>query len=105
MFINLFTTLVQARIYEFDDSNWTIGQTVYTSSGPVEGHAAQGAPKVSEYLGIPYAKAPVGNLRFAAPQPYHGTSTINGTNFVSSPRHCKKPQKETIATAIILCLR
>jgi hypothetical protein len=64
-------------------SNWTIGQTVQTSSGTVNGHAALNATEVSEYLGIPFAAPPVGDLRFAAPQLYSGSSTINGTSFVS----------------------
>jgi cholinesterase len=64
-------------------SNWTVGQTVQTSSGSVQGHAASNATGVSEYLGIPYAQPPVGELRWAAPQNFTGTSTINGTNFVT----------------------
>lgn len=63
-------------------SNWTTGQTVQTDSGPVVGHAAPNATEVSEYLGIPYAQPPVGNLRFAAPLRYAGNTTINGSAFV-----------------------
>lgn len=65
------------------ESNWTIGQTVQTSSGPVKGHAALNESEVSEYLGIPFAKPPIGDLRFAAPVAYNGTATLNGTSFVS----------------------
>ncbi|KAK4033356.1 Alpha/Beta hydrolase protein [Parachaetomium inaequale] len=60
---------------------WTVGQTVQTSSGPVEGHAASVASGVSEYLGIPYAQPPVGSLRFQPPVRYSGTSKIDGKNF------------------------
>jgi hypothetical protein len=63
--------------------NWTVGQTVQTTSGPVNGHAASNDPQVSEYLGIPFAQPPIGDLRFAPPQKYSGNSTINGTNYVS----------------------
>lgn len=66
-------------------TNWTIGQTVQTSSGPVQGHSAPNATQVSEYLGIPYAVPPVGDLRFAAPQKYSSNQTNNGTSFVSFP--------------------
>ena len=62
--------------------NWTIGQTVQTSSGPVIGHAAPNATEVSEYLQIRYAQPPLGNLRYAAPLPYNGTATINASAFV-----------------------
>lgn len=70
------STLLQSR-----QSNWTIGQTVQTTSGPVNGHAALNESQVSEYLGIPFAKPPLGDLRFAAPVAYNGTATLNGTNF------------------------
>lgn len=64
-------------------SYWKIGQTVQTNSGLVHGHAASRASQVSEYLGIPYADAPIGQLRFAHPQRFSGNGTINGTAFVS----------------------
>lgn len=83
MFTSAIATFICAKDPAHDDSVWSIGQIVHTSSGPVEGHAAQDAPAVSEYLGIPYAKPPIGSLRFAAPRPYHGSSAINGTSFVS----------------------
>lgn len=63
-------------------TNWTVGQVVQTSSGPVAGHPASVNSGVSEYLGIPYAIPPVGDLRWTAPQAYNGTSAINGTKFV-----------------------
>lgn len=62
-------------------TNWTVGQTVLTSSGPVQGHKAPDT-SVSEYLGIPFAKPPIGDLRWRAPVTYTGNATINGTNYV-----------------------
>ncbi|XP_054166219.1 cholinesterase 1-like [Oppia nitens] len=41
---------------------------VSTTSGIVEGHELEGLD-VNEYLGIPYAEPPVGDLRFARPVP------------------------------------
>ena len=71
---------VRASAYPY--RNTVTAKPVNTSSGPVEGHIATNAENVYEYLGIPYAQPPVGELRFAAPQPYVGNNTINGTSFV-----------------------
>lgn len=65
-----------------DQSTFHVGQGVQTSSGLIVGHAAKTATEVSEYLGIPFAQAPVGDLRFAAPQPYTGNCTITAANYV-----------------------
>ena len=62
---------------------FSVGQGVRTSSGLVVGQPAASRPGVSEYLGIPFAKPPIGNLRFAAPQAYKGAGTVNATAFVS----------------------
>lgn len=68
--------------------SWTVGQTVYTQGGPVTGHAASSAKNVSTYLGIPYAKPPIGDLRFAPPKGYYNHTPIDGSKFVCSPpRH------------------
>lgn len=65
------------------NDTWVVGQTVSTTSGPVQGHAASEASEVSEYLGIPFAQPPTGRLRFEPPVAYNGSSTINGTDYVS----------------------
>ena len=67
------------------ETKWTVGQTVKTTSGPVSGHAATNDSRVSEYLGIPFAQAPIKDLRFAAPVAFNGTSLLNGSAFVSLP--------------------
>ena len=67
-------------------ANWTVGQTVKTSSGPVSGHPATNDSDVSEYLGIPFGQAPIGDLRFAAPVAFNGTAPLNGSSFVSMLR-------------------
>ena len=64
------------------DGNWTVGQTVKTTSGPITGHPATNDSGVSEYLGIPFGQAPVGDLRWAAPVAFNGTAPLNGTSFV-----------------------
>ncbi|TVY71469.1 Cholinesterase, partial [Lachnellula suecica] len=62
-------------------ADWTVGQTVNTSSGLVGGHAAKNRSQVSEYLGIPFAQPPIGDLRFAAPVKYAGNSSHNGSSY------------------------
>lgn len=64
---------------------WTVGQTVETSSGSVQGHASSNLTEVSEYLGIPYAQPPLGKLRFQPPVKYSGTKLIVADAFVRIP--------------------
>ena len=59
------TGLGSVRHFHPRRSNWTIGQTVVTTSGSVAGHIASNQSAVSEYLGTSYAQAPAGTLRFA----------------------------------------
>lgn len=64
---------------------WQVGQAVKTTSGDVTGRPASyaGNEQVSEYLGIPYAAPPVGNLRWLAPQPFKANGSIAANKFVS----------------------
>lgn len=80
-------TTASALLNAEDISAWEIGQAVNTTSGSVQGHAASIANTVSEYLGIPFAKPTVGNLRFAAPVAYTGTGPISGANYASTWYH------------------
>ena len=57
--------------------------TVETSSGSIIGHPARDSPDVTEYLGVPFAQPPVGQLRFAAPQKLQKTAVYEAKNFVS----------------------
>lgn len=54
---------------------------VNTTSGVVQGHVIDNRPQVVEYLGIPFAKPPIDDLRFAPPEKFHGTNVINGTAY------------------------
>ncbi|KAI1854333.1 hypothetical protein JX265_012502 [Neoarthrinium moseri] len=44
--------------------------SINTTSGLIIGHSAANRSEVTEFLGIRYAKAPVGDLRFAPPERY-----------------------------------
>lgn len=57
--------------------------TVQTTNGPITGHVAPETSSscVVEYLGIPYAKPPLGDLRFAAPKPIDSESPYTAANF------------------------
>jgi cholinesterase len=60
---------------------WKIGQQVQTTSGGVSGRPStlRGTGEVSEYLGIPFAAPPVGNLRWEPPQPFKGSGNLTAT--------------------------
>ncbi len=59
---------------------------VQTTSGALIGHEAPNRSCVTEFLGIRYAAAPVGELRFAAPKKYVAP---DGTVFDASQWVCK----------------
>ncbi|CAA9964651.1 PnbA Carboxylesterase type B [Pyrenophora teres f. maculata] len=50
--------------------------SVHTSSGTLIGYPSSNRTHVTEFLGIRYAEAPVGELRFAAPKKYHAPAGI-----------------------------
>lgn len=56
---------------------------VTTGNGTVQGGNICGNANTNAFLSIPYAKAPIGNLRFAAPQPYDGS--YNLTSAAAAP--------------------
>ncbi|ELU09956.1 hypothetical protein CAPTEDRAFT_99580, partial [Capitella teleta] len=50
---------------------------VQTSSGTLEGvHTSHTYGEVVEFLGVPFAAAPVGRLRFMPPQPHAAWSGV-----------------------------
>lgn len=71
----LCTTLVVAQQQKYD-------LDVVTSNGKITGHLAPGMRNTAEYLGIPYAQPPIGNLRFAAPLALKGKKDYVASDWV-----------------------
>lgn len=67
-------------------SQGDLGLIFNTTNGLVIGHHAPNVSGVIEALGIAYAQPPIGNLRFAAPQKYEGSSSYEASNWVSRIR-------------------
>lgn len=61
--------------------NATDLHTVPTSNGLITGHPASNSSDVLEFLGIPYAKPPVADLRFAPPQIFRGNGSFEASHF------------------------
>lgn len=53
-----------------------------TTNGQITGHLAPGMRNMVEFLGIPYAQPPVGNLRFAEPLPPKGKTAYVASDWV-----------------------
>ncbi|KAF2429759.1 putative carboxylesterase [Tothia fuscella] len=66
-----------------------------TTGGIIQGHASKWQPEVSEYLGIPFAQPPIGDLRFAAPKPNTFNGTLIASEFGSSCPSNLAPSADT----------
>lgn len=77
-----------------------VGQQVSTTSGIIQGHAAANRSEVSEYLGIPFAQSPIGDLRFAAPEPYQSNRSIDASSYgLMCMRNAGNPDYSVLTTA------
>ena len=80
-------TLFASSVYSTPSKPWGDwnGQqhlTVKTTNGPVTGHPATNVSNVIEYLGIPFAQPPIGDLRFAPPAKYTGSEAYIASDWV-----------------------
>jgi carboxylesterase type B len=64
------------------------GLTVSTSSGTVHGRIDASAPDVRQFLGVPFAQPPLGDLRFAPPQPLNSSATAGFVEATQLPPSC-----------------
>jgi carboxylesterase type B len=60
------------------------GLLVETTSGSVKGFVNHTAPNVRQFLGVPFAEPPVGDLRFARPQKKQHRGTIKAFSLPNS---------------------
>ncbi|KAK2812221.1 hypothetical protein FQN50_001579 [Emmonsiellopsis sp. PD_5] len=82
------------------DRRWEVGQEVKTTSGTVVGHASEWKPEVSEYLGIPFAQPPIGELRFAAPKPFTGSEEIVAGNYERGVQQLTRDQTSSCPSTV-----
>lgn len=77
-----------------------VGQQVNTTSGIIRGHAATDRTEVSEYLGIPFAQPPLGDLRFAAPEPYRSSLPFDASSYgLMCMRNAAQPDYSVLTAA------
>jgi hypothetical protein len=79
-YIPYFVSLASLLPIVFCDS----GLIVQTTSGEVHGFINQSTPLVRQFLGVPYAEPPLGDLRFMPPQTKRNGRVINATAFAPS---------------------
>lgn len=79
--VNLCASVAANLVFGICDPAGTRYLTVNSSSGPITGHLAPNVPCVVEYLGIPYARPPVGDLRFTPPARFVATAPYEAAAF------------------------
>ncbi|KAK5658418.1 hypothetical protein OQA88_2395 [Cercophora sp. LCS_1] len=75
--------------------------TVQTSGGTVRGTVDPSTPCVRRFLGIPYAQPPVGDLRFAPPEPTKPFGALDATRTPPSCPQTLVTRPPTIYTEIV----
>ena len=97
--------LLPTALVGADKSDAQVGAVVQTSSGPISGHPALNRTQVSEYLGIPYAQPPLGDLRFAEPQTFSSSKPLTGASYVRNIHYRIGICEDSRLTEILTSLR
>ncbi|KAJ5668896.1 hypothetical protein N7462_009966 [Penicillium macrosclerotiorum] len=79
-------------------STLAAGLLVETSSGHIQGFVNLTAPDVRQFLGVPFAEPPVGDLRFAKPQAKQPNGTIDAYKLPNSCMQQFNTNSSTIYT-------
>jgi hypothetical protein len=77
---------ISSAVVSSSSDTVALGHMVSTTSGRLIGHPSVKKPAVLEFLGIPYAHPPVGDLRFAPPRSYSSRETFTASNYVCCPK-------------------
>ncbi|KAF8194029.1 Alpha/Beta hydrolase protein [Mycena galopus ATCC 62051] len=72
--------------------------SIQTSSGTIHGVINETVPTVRQWLGIPFAQAPVGDLRWLAPLPLPSNASSQEVNAASWAPNC--PQYESTVPSV-----
>ena len=83
MIINpvLLSALSISKVFSHATRKDLSNNVVNTTNGQVIGHSARNRSDVVEYLGIPFAQPPLGQLRFDAPRSYNQTGIYNASEY------------------------
>lgn len=78
----------------------TLGEGLFieTSSGPIQGFVNLTAPNVRQFLGVPFAEPPIGDLRFASPEKKKANGTVEAFNLPDSCMQQFSSNSSTIYT-------
>ncbi|KAJ5638169.1 chlorogenic acid esterase precursor [Penicillium lividum] len=94
----LVTILSALEVFGAPTSSSNTGLLVQTTSGSIEGFFNASAPDVRQFLGVPFAEPPVGDLRFARPQGFKSKGNLKAHKLPNSCMQQFSSNSSTIYT-------